>query len=525
MSTQNRYQDNLEKEREQNRRKKRRLALGLGAGMLVLAAAGWFLLSGTISEKRYAQRMREGNQYLIAMDYDAAEIAYQRALEEQPEEPEAYEKLASIYIAQNRYEEAGELLVSGIRKTNAQSLIKTYERVSLVLDTMGEEDLAAGSLSADDLLRISQNLTADAAVYDVVASYTYQDYVRAYGKPVTAEANAYRGKDVRFDGFPETVCFRHASYGYDRADAVTFENLSDVIGNYRGAASGASLEVLFGCSRQITAADRNGEKQYYVSFVYHGCTLTVESDANGDIYGNAANVLYPNATDEDEKDTKAQRTAAGYIINAVDGGGVQASLRFISGGRYGKTAAEASASGDGSFSIQVAPGQYTVEIRAAGFITAYEEISVPEGTDARGLNFTISPELEEGEIRIVLTWSARPVDLDAHLEGTGSGGQSVDISFAHMSATNVADLDIDDRSGYGPETVTIHDVGGNYTFRVHNYSSDYDSVPMSQSGAVVKIYRSDDSTPVTYTLPAGDGIWWNVCRISGGTITPVNTLQ
>ena len=53
MSTQNRYQDNLEKEREQNRRKKRRLALGLGAGMLVLAAAGWFLLSGTISEKRY----------------------------------------------------------------------------------------------------------------------------------------------------------------------------------------------------------------------------------------------------------------------------------------------------------------------------------------------------------------------------------------------------------------------------------------------------------------------------------------
>ena len=51
---------------------------------------------------------------------------------------------------------------------------------------------------------------------------------------------------------------------------------------------------------------------------------------------------------------------------------------------------------------------------------------MPEGTDARGLNFTISPELEEGEIRIVLTWSARPVDLDAHLEGTGSGGQSVD---------------------------------------------------------------------------------------------------
>ena len=190
MSTQNRYQDNLEKEREQNRRKKRRLALGLGVGVFVLAAAGWFLLSGTISEKRYAQRMREGNQYLIAMDYDAAEIAYQRALEEQPEEPEAYEKLASIYIAQNRYEEAGELLVSGIRKTNAQSLIKTYERVSLVLDTMGEEDLAAGSLSADDLLRISQNLTVDVSMYDVVASYTYQDYVRAYGKPVTAEANA-----------------------------------------------------------------------------------------------------------------------------------------------------------------------------------------------------------------------------------------------------------------------------------------------------------------------------------------------
>ena len=100
----------------------------------------------------------------------------------------------------------------------------------------------------------------------------------------------------------------------------------------------------------------------------------------------------------------------------------------------------------------------------------------------------------------------------------------MDISFMNMKAGDVAGLDIDDMSGFGPETTTIYDAGGSYTFKVHNYSAGYDSVSLADSGAVVKVYLADQAEPLTYQVPSGDGEWWEVCRIEGGQVTPVNTI-
>ena len=499
--------------------------------LALLAAGAWYVLSGTQAEKRYADSMDEGNRYLIAMDYESAEISYLRAIEAMPEEPEAYEKLANIYILQSRYEEAEELLTRGIRSTNAETLIKTYARVSALLQNLQYDGMSPENVSEDDLLRISEGLTLDASVYDVVASYTYQDYVGAYGEPVSAAENSYGGQDFRFDGFGGIVSFRRASYEDGRADAVTFENLSDLLGNYGGAASAEKLEELYGSDMRVTAAERDGETEYYVSFVYHGCVVSLESDEEGNVYGNASNVLAPDpdtASEEEEsteEEEQGQRIASGHIINAVNGGSVQASLKFLNGGRYGSVELETSTESDGSFEAKLMPGQYTVEIRATGFITSYEEIIVNYRTDLKGLSFTLSPELEQGQIRIVLTWGSYPRDLDSHLDGTDSAGRNVSVDFTHLEEDGVASLDLDDRSGFGPETTTIYDIGGSYTFSVHNFSDPWDAEAFGQSGAQVKIYLDGASEPVIYDAPAGTGEWWDVCRIENGEVTLLGELR
>ncbi|MBS6395820.1 MAG: hypothetical protein KH452_01530 [Clostridiales bacterium] len=522
-SRQKDYQKRLKEQKGSKRGRQILTALLLVLVLAIAASFGWYMLSGQGAKMRYAERMQEGNRYLIQLDYPAAEIAYRKAIEEAPEEPEAYEKLANVYIAQNRYAEAGELLVHGIRRTNAEVLVKTYQRVSSILLNL-QNGLDADGMTSDQILRVSDGLTLDATIYDMIASYTYRDYVRVYGEPVSAVSNSYGGKDIRFDGFSGNVSFRRASYAESRADVVSFDDLSELLGNYGGAASADKLQELFGSEMELTATESDSASGigYDAVYRYHGCLVTLACDENGNVYGNAANTVAPDT--EAEKEEDGQKNTFGYVINAVNGGGVSASIRFLKGGRYGTVERETAAQSDGSFAASLPPGEYTAEIRATGFITSYEELIVNEGTELRGLSFAVSPELESGEIRIVLTWGANPRDLDSHLEGTGSGGENVNISFQNMTVEHTANLDIDDTSGYGPETTTIYDADGSYTFKIHNYSAGYDSARLDQSGAVVKVYLSGQSDPMVFQVPSGDGIWWDVCRIENGQVTSINTI-
>lgn len=524
---QNDYQKNLERERGRRQSLKIWISGLFVLVVMLVSAGGWYILSGKHAQRRYEEYVDAGNRYLIQLDYDSAEIAFKKAIEEIPDQADAYEKLVNVYLVQNRYEEAGDLLATGIRYTNADALVKTYQRVSAILKEQQDDGMNAENMSAEELQRISEYITLDPTIYDIVASYTYRDYVRAYGEPVSAADNIYGGRDFQFDKFLGKVSFRTASYEADKADTVSFESMSELFGNYGGAASAEKMQELFGSEKLVTNSEsEDGSTQYHVSFTYHGCLITLASDEKGNVYGNTENVLSPappETEDESgEEDIRGQRSASGYIINAVNGGGVTAAVRFLHGGRYGTAERETSTKSDGSFEAKLKPGQYTVEIHATGFITSYEEIIVSTNSDLKGLNFTLSPDLEVGEIRIVLTWEETPRDLDSHLEGTSSDGERVDVDFTDKIAENTAELDIDDTSGFGPETTTIYDIGGSYTFSVHNFSEDDE---LEDSGAVVRIYLADQAEPVIFEVPSGDGIWWNVCTIEEGQIVPVNAIS
>src|SRR5699024_9480249 len=84
----------------------------------------------------------------------------------------------------------------------------------------------------------------------------------------------------------------------------------------------------------------------------------------------------------------------------------------------------------------------------------------------------------------------------------------------------VAELDVDETSGYGPETITIYESGGSYVVGVHNFSG---TGRIGETGASVRIYLPGQS-PVTITAPDTDGNFWTVCTIENGQIQIINEI-
>ena len=85
-----------------------------------------------------------------------------------------------------------------------------------------------------------------------------------------------------------------------------------------------------------------------------------------------------------------------------------------------------------------------------------------------GLSYAISPVMDQNldGMRIVLNWGAQPSDLDSHLVHP-----STHVFFSDKQG-DLANLDVDDTTSYGPETVTLEKkkTGVKYLYAVHNYT-------------------------------------------------------
>lgn len=135
--------------------------------------------------------------------------------------------------------------------------------------------------------------------------------------------------------------------------------------------------------------------------------------------------------------------------------------------------------------------------------------------------------------RIVLTWNQTPRDLDSHLLGKDSENNDFHLYFSNQTISDVngdiiATLDIDNTTGYGPETTTIFKALDDvtYYFYVHNYSGDAE---IAGSGANVKIYRESDTSSVllgNYNAPShGSGCYWNLFQIINGKLILANCIS
>lgn len=117
-----------------------------------------------------------------------------------------------------------------------------------------------------------------------------------------------------------------------------------------------------------------------------------------------------------------------------------------------------------------------------------------------GMTYAVSPVMSNLDgMRIVLTWGYTPYDLDSHLYFPGNH-----VYFSDKSLGN-SQLDVDDTSSYGPETITIvkKKAGQKYLYAVHNYTDGGAKGNSSLSvGSRAKVFVYIGSTLVrTFTPP------------------------
>jgi hypothetical protein len=203
---------------------------------------------------------------------------------------------------------------------------------------------------------------------------------------------------------------------------------------------------------------------------------------------------------------------------------------------------------DGTYSISGPAGSgYTVEFSKTGYITSTaSNVTITADSTTQNVNSALSPLLQEGQTRVVLTWGAEPSDLDSHLTGPilnsaerfhvfyGDPCYPFDSCTFDNDGNTIpgpntdAVLDHDDVSSFGPETTTIaRQNSGVYKFFVHDFTNggDPNSTALSNSGAQVKVYQGNNLV-ATFNVPTGQaGTVWTVFELNGSTITPINTIS
>lgn len=130
----------------------------------------------------------------------------------------------------------------------------------------------------------------------------------------------------------------------------------------------------------------------------------------------------------------------------------------------------------------------------------------------QGYTYALSPSMEnDNALRVVLSWGQQPLDLDVHaIYGR-------DHIYYQNKLGRGANLDVDDRNSYGPETITINDRRPEqYTFYVHDYSNRdvVDNMALAKSNAKIFLYKGDSLLRTYYAPTDQKGNVWEVFSIT-----------
>jgi hypothetical protein len=203
---------------------------------------------------------------------------------------------------------------------------------------------------------------------------------------------------------------------------------------------------------------------------------------------------------------------------------ITVSLRAGVNIRSGAAVAQAVTDTSGYYTFTgVNVGTYTLEASGADFSATYQDVYVLEGGNTAP-DTLVSAELQEGQLRVVLTWGDSPSDLDSWLY-LPSGSYVSYGSRGSLTVDPFAALDVDDTSSYGPETITIaQTIAGTYQYYVHNYSGSPD---ITTSMAMVRVFGEAGLVHEVSVPVVGTGRYWHVFDFDGATleITPVNTIR
>lgn len=507
-------------------KKKKTLIIVLSALIVVVIAAAVILALTLGSGKTYTDYIESGDRYLDSGEYDEAISAYQSALALDEKGEAAYEGLTRAYIATNRESLAQRTLQNGIRLTNSSRLQSLQSELfpSLAVNTAVTSPEASAETAVVETKAADVDPVLNESLLSFISAASYSDYKERYGI-ASIDYTGGVSTDV-VQGMDVTLTYTNSS-----SQVVINETTGEPYNEFTpNSVTVNQIALLFGGADHLNYSDleymtgisylERGENT--VSFDAYGCRITISCDAEGNITADSWNEIVPLGNVAANSSIKL----SGRVLDATTGLTLSgAEIKAYAGyGAYGTPMTTTSES-NGNYSMNLEQGgTYTVVVEKLGYITGEFSVYVLSNGNSTNEDFVISPEMAAGQMRIVLTWGSSPSDLDSYLKGTTDSGASVSTSFQNKvsyagDGTKLAELDVDDRDGYGPETTTLYDVNGVYEFVVVDFTG---SGTMSSSGAKVTIY-SGSSVVATVDICSGLENGWTVCKIDHGNVTVINS--
>ena len=248
------------------------------------------------------------------------------------------------------------------------------------------------------------------------------------------------------------------------------------------------------------------------------------------VWLNMSYNIFRNVSLDSPVTVAGQGAVSGAVVDAVTGDPVSnAHVSFYPDADRGNEPAYTCDTDDnGLYNISLPAGVYHTEFSKDGYEAATLTVICIAEKETDKQNCVMSPLLYQGQIRIVLEWGATPPDLDSHLVNSQ---QNIHVYYsrkdAHSNGHRVVNLDLDDTTSYGPETVTIEkQQDGEYVYCVHDYSNQNSrsSDQMAKSGAKVTVYLGNDVSQ-TFYVPERPGTCWKVFTLQNGTINEVNEMS
>lgn len=309
-------------------------------------------------------------------------------------------------------------------------------------------------------------------------------------------------------------------------------------------------------SRATVCAYQNGEQTAMVTTDSNGQfsiplaegTYTIRISAVDYMPFSTTTEIYPNDTKYLEtslmvKEEENMGGLSGYITDATTGrgiSGVTLELYRGWGNLVGTPVATLTTNSSGYYVYDtwtvfgmiwgLPIGNYTIKATHPDYNDMSFNVVVLGDMTLTNQNATMNPLNVEQNYRVVLRWGQTPRDLDSHLNAKSTTGSRVHIYYSSKVGTG-GNLDVDDTSSYGPETITITDFdayANGFTYSVHDYTnrSSTSSKALSSSGASVELWLGDQLLR-TYNVPTGKtGTVWNVFSVDqNGTITSLNSFE
>lgn len=365
-----------------------------------------------------------------------------------------------------------------------------------------------------------------------VLDYDYTDYCDQFGSYPQIVKTGKGEVEVVHKDLAGTCCYSNTKEHDDivnvktdkpakdgMPEIVRLDSISQLFRNFPGKASLAELNAI----SSSKVAPITDEERVYVELSTGSLLIRVETDASGNIISDKAwNEIILKEANENRSENG---TLNGVVIDAMTGEGVPAAKLEFKAKENAENSTHVTSGKDGSFSIELAADVYEVTISADGYVDETFEFEMEKDKNYSGEQFTISPELAAGSARIVLEWNAQHQDLDSYLWGNTDKGDDLYVNFRKRTCEGrdglLAELDVDDTNGYGPETITLNDLNGVYTYSVVDYRT---TGTLQQYGATVKVYLPGKSAPTVITLDPNAGVEnvWEVFELDHGELKILN---